>query len=151
VPRFLAPSGTESHPGLSSWWDPPVDAAEIARAVIAAEDRIHELDSLHLRIEGTWTRTPKSITRAELEKKYPDLEITPERFPAREFQLGYPICIDSKKPAGATGFGFLSSWYGVQGIPCAVVVDQSGRVAGHGSLDEALRKAEKLISEAAGR
>ncbi|MBN1419680.1 MAG: TlpA family protein disulfide reductase [Planctomycetes bacterium] len=63
------------------------------------------------------------------------------------FGLSYPICIDAQKPSGASGFGFLSSWYHVRGIPHAVVVDKEGRVAGHGSLDEALRKAEEIASD----
>ena len=66
---------------------------------------------------------------------------------AKDFKLSYPICIDSKKPPGASGFGFLSSWYFISGIPHAVVVDKRGRVAGHGSLDEVLSKARKLASD----
>lgn len=67
---------------------------------------------------------------------------------ARDFKLSYPICVDSRKSPGGLGFGFLSSWYFIQGIPHAVVVDQHGRVAGHGSLDEVLSTARKLVSEA---
>ncbi len=64
-----------------------------------------------------------------------------------EKKLSYPICIDTKKPGGGRGYGFLSSWYHVHGIPYSVVVDQRGRVAGHGSLDQVLGEARKLVAE----
>ena len=47
------------------------------------------------------------------------------------------------------GYGFLSSWYYVRGIPCAVVGDEQGRVVGHGYLEVALDKAEELAADPA--
>lgn len=47
----------------------------------------------------------------------------------KKYDLGYPICIDTSKPAGAKGFGMMSSEYGEDGIPYAVVINPEGEVA----------------------
>src|SRR5437867_6995568 len=60
-----------------------VDPAGLVRAVIAQEDKVHGIQSLLLRIDGKWTRTPKDIeaNRADLEKRFPGFKLTAERFP----------------------------------------------------------------------
>jgi len=59
------------------------NAADIVRAVRQNEDWIGHVDSLFLRIEGKWIRTPEDIarSRAALEKKFPDTEPNIKRFP----------------------------------------------------------------------
>ncbi len=62
--------------------DETPSAADLVRTVIAAENGIHELNSLFLRIEGRRTATEQGIEfeRAELQARYPQAEITAERF-----------------------------------------------------------------------
>jgi peroxiredoxin len=48
----------------------------------------------------------------------------------KEFDLDYPICIDTTKPPNGRGFGSMSSQYGANAIPYAFVIDQQGNVAG---------------------
>jgi hypothetical protein len=61
---------------------PDVNAAELVRAVRKSENWIHQVDSLTIRIESKWTKTPKAIaaSRAELKKQFPDLDPDPEHF-----------------------------------------------------------------------
>ena len=57
------------------------NAFELVRAVRESENWLHRIDSLRLRIEGKWTRSPEYIARKrdELEKQYPDQELDPNR------------------------------------------------------------------------
>jgi len=57
------------------------NAVELIRAVRESENWLDRIDSLRLRIEGKWSRTPESIAarRAELKKQYPDQEPDPNR------------------------------------------------------------------------
>jgi thiol-disulfide isomerase/thioredoxin len=66
---------------------------------------------------------------------------------AKEKELDYPIYIDTAAGPNVEGFGAMSSWYHVRGIPYAVVVDQDGKVAGHGPLMEVLTKARELAEK----
>lgn len=59
----------------------------------------------------------------------------------KDFDLGYPICIDIPHPGS---WGELFSAYGVKAIPHAVVIDKEGTIAGQGSLEEMLGKAYEL-------
>ncbi|MEP7367829.1 MAG: TlpA disulfide reductase family protein, partial [Acidobacteriota bacterium] len=59
----------------------------------------------------------------------------------REFELGYPICIDV--PAEGS-WGELFAAYKVDAIPHAVVIDKEGKVAGQGQLGEMVVKAREL-------
>jgi thiol-disulfide isomerase/thioredoxin len=56
--------------------------------------------------------------------------------------MKYPICVDSEE--GGEDGGSLRSWYGIQGIPHAIVIDKEGRVAGHGALDDMLERARGM-------
>lgn len=58
-------------------------AAELVQAVRAGENWIHEIDSLHIRIETKLTRTPEVIAAktAELKQQYPDLVPDTSQFP----------------------------------------------------------------------
>ena len=58
------------------------NAAELVRAVRESEDWIHEVDSLYIRIEDKWTRTPEGIAarKAELKKEFPDVDLDPNRY-----------------------------------------------------------------------
>jgi hypothetical protein len=49
----------------------------------------------------------------------------------------------------APGFGALSTAFGVQGIPHAVVIDPQGNVAGRGTLSSVLEKADELADDLA--
>ncbi len=60
------------------------------------------------------------------------------------YDLRTPICIDAPPPPGGRWFGRLTSQFGVRGIPHAFVIDREGKIAGHGSLDEALMIARGL-------
>ena len=57
------------------------NAFELVRAVRESENWLGRIDSLTLRIEGKWSRSPESIAarRAELKKQYPDQEPDPNR------------------------------------------------------------------------
>jgi thiol-disulfide isomerase/thioredoxin len=56
----------------------------------------------------------------------------------KKFDLRYPIYIDLPNPAKPRGFGAMSAAFAVTGIPHAFVVDQQGRIAGHGQLEHVL-------------
>ena len=58
-------------------------AAELVQAVRASENWIHEIDSLHIRIETKLTRTPEVIAAktAELKQQYPELTVDSSQFP----------------------------------------------------------------------
>ena len=62
----------------------------------------------------------------------------------KEFELGYPICVDVTAPDGATAWGSLFHAYGVDRIPHSVVIDKQGRIAATGALGEVLRRAVEL-------
>jgi thiol-disulfide isomerase/thioredoxin len=63
----------------------------------------------------------------------------------QQYELRYPIYIDAPPGPGASGFGTMLSWFGVQSIPYAAVIDREGNVAGHGRLPEVLGKAQQLV------
>ncbi|MHC4482645.1 MAG: redoxin domain-containing protein [Planctomycetota bacterium] len=70
----------------------------------------------------------------------------------KKYELGYPICIDTRAPHGRKyGFGIMSSGCGEHGIPYAVVVDQEGNVAGYSEsgkgITSVLRKARDLAEK----
>ena len=55
------------------------NAVELVRAVRESENWLHRIDSLKLRINGKWSRSPESIAAryAKLRKQYPDKEPDP--------------------------------------------------------------------------
>ena len=57
------------------------NALDLVRAVRESENWLHRIDSLQLRIEGKWSRSPESIAAryAELKKQFPDQEPDPNR------------------------------------------------------------------------
>ncbi|MBN2129567.1 MAG: hypothetical protein JW741_08720 [Sedimentisphaerales bacterium] len=57
------------------------NAAELVQAVRESENWLHRIDSLRLRIEGTWSHPPESIAfrRARLKRQSPDEEPDPQR------------------------------------------------------------------------
>ncbi len=59
---------------------PDVNAAELVRAVRQSENWIHRVNSLYIRIEGKWTRTPEAIAAycAELKQQFPDADLDPK-------------------------------------------------------------------------
>lgn len=59
-----------------------VDPAELVRAVREGENWIHQFDSLLIRVEAKWTRTPEGIAarRKELKERSPDIDPDPNRF-----------------------------------------------------------------------
>ncbi|MEM7231371.1 MAG: TlpA disulfide reductase family protein [Planctomycetota bacterium] len=65
----------------------------------------------------------------------------------RKHKISYPMVVDEPKPEGGSGFGKISSWFHVDYIPYYVVVDQTGQVAGHGSLVDALQTARKTVAK----
>lgn len=54
-------------------------AAELVRAVRASENWIHSVDSIVMRFEGEWTKTPEANERrrAVMKEKHPDVELSP--------------------------------------------------------------------------
>jgi len=60
----------------------PPNAAELVRAVRGSENWIHDVNSFYVRIESTWTKTPKGIAarRAELKEQFPDAVLDPNRW-----------------------------------------------------------------------
>ena len=91
------------------------NAVELVRVVRKSENWLHRIDSLKLRIEGKWTRSPESIAAryAELKKQFPDREPDPNHTwdlkPSESDMLEYSI--DYKKNACDT-----SMRYGVEVI-----------------------------------
>ena len=76
---------------------PGVSAAKLVRAVRESENWIHRVDSLFIRIESAWTRKPEAIaiTRAGLEKQFPEMELNPKKHwdlkPSSKGTLEYAI------------------------------------------------------------
>ena len=66
-----------------------------------------------------------------------------------EMGLSYPILINLPAPKDEedTAFGLLSSQLKIIGIPYSFVIDQEGKIAGHGSLAEVLSKAGELADK----
>jgi thiol-disulfide isomerase/thioredoxin len=64
----------------------------------------------------------------------------------KEFDLAFPVCVDTPDPKGP-GWGTLYGRYHIYGIPCTFVVDREGKVAAHGTLAECLGVASKLAGE----
>ena len=78
----------------------------------------------------------------------PSNKIEDVRKVIKEYQLGYPICIDTAKAPGGTGFGVMSNKFYVSGIPYAFVTDEQGCVAGHGwRTSDVLRRARDLVKK----
>ncbi|MEZ6191403.1 MAG: TlpA disulfide reductase family protein [Phycisphaerales bacterium] len=66
----------------------------------------------------------------------------------KEFGIEYPVCIDIAEENGPETWGRLAMKdYHVFGIPHAFVIDRTGKIAGHGSLNEVYGKAYKLASQ----
>lgn len=65
----------------------------------------------------------------------------------KQFQMQYPICIDSPPPEGSQTWGLLYHQYGVMGIPESFLVDPEGKIVAHGSLGQMLAKARELVGE----
>ena len=61
----------------------------------------------------------------------------------REFELGYPICVDVPH---REAWGELFAAYSVKAIPHAVVVGPDGNVAGGGELGSMIAKAYELAA-----
>jgi hypothetical protein len=62
----------------------------------------------------------------------------------KEFDLGYPICVDVRPDQGATTWGRLYEQFGVDRIPHAVLVDRHGKIVTTDELNEVLLKALEL-------
>ncbi len=69
----------------------------------------------------------------------------------RDYEINYPIFIDIPPGDSAKTWGLLFDRYHVQAIPHAFVVDQNGRIAGHGNLETVMRMANSLVAEPANR
>ena len=63
---------------------------------------------------------------------------------AKDQRLTYPILIDLPPPKDTEAFGDLSHRLKIDAIPFAIVIDQEGKIAGHGLLKEVLIKARDL-------
>lgn len=79
------------------------NAVDLVRAVRESENWLHRIDSLQLRIEGKWTRSPESIAAryAELKKQFPDLVPDPNHSwdlkPSESDMLEYAIDFKGKR------------------------------------------------------
>ncbi|MEJ2703133.1 MAG: hypothetical protein P8Z79_11890 [Sedimentisphaerales bacterium] len=79
------------------------NAAELVRVVRQSENWLHQIDSLQLRIEGKWSRSPESIAAryAELKKESPDREPDPnsnwDLKPSESDVLEYAIDFSGKR------------------------------------------------------
>ena len=62
----------------------------------------------------------------------------------KQYDLGYPICIDTLPDWGASSWGTLFGRFAVHQLPQTFVIDQEGKVAAHGSLEEMLITARRL-------
>jgi thiol-disulfide isomerase/thioredoxin len=64
----------------------------------------------------------------------------------KEYDINYPICVDTAAPSGSKSWGMMFSSYGANAIPYAYVIDQNGIVAGHGQgVNHVIAKAHKLV------
>lgn len=64
----------------------------------------------------------------------------------KDFDLTYPICIDTPDPANAA-WGALYAQYHIDSIPHTFVIDKDGHIAAHGDLSQSLPVARKLAAE----
>ena len=55
----------------------------------------------------------------------------------KEFKLEDPIYIDLAADPKMKTWGEMAGYYSIHGIPHSIVIDQNGKVAGHGTLSEA--------------
>ena len=62
----------------------------------------------------------------------------------KEFDITYPVCIDTPPPQGEVSFGKFFGQLGVSAIPNSIVVDQGQKVVAHGDLPSTLAKAREL-------
>jgi hypothetical protein len=53
--------------------------------------------------------------------------------------IKYPVCVDPERD-GEDGVS-QRSWYGIRGIPYAILIDREGLVAGHGALEDMIERA----------
>ncbi len=96
------------------------------------------LVDLHKRAEDTGI-TIVAIHPAGSERSAIDKEL-------KEFDLTYPVCIDSADPKGRA-WGLMYGEYHIHYIPYAFVVDRQGNIAGHGSVAEAIGIARVLVAK----
>jgi thiol-disulfide isomerase/thioredoxin len=61
----------------------------------------------------------------------------------KEFDLGYPTCVDARLLPQGTGWGQLYEQLGVDRIPFAVLINPDGKIAAVGELNEVLLEAAK--------
>jgi hypothetical protein len=102
------------------------NAADLVGAVRESENWLHRIDSLQLRIEGKWSRSPESIASryAELKRQYPDQEPDPNRNwdlkPSESDVLEYTIDFKGKRLRHVEETPgrehFLKIWDGKQAI-----------------------------------
>jgi thiol-disulfide isomerase/thioredoxin len=69
-----------------------------------------------------------------------------EKF-ARERKLAFPIYLDADADSKNDGLGAMTSWFGVNFMPYAVVINREGKVAGYGRLQEVWGKALQLARQ----
>lgn len=74
-----------------------------------------------------------------------DAKGTVEEF-AKEENLRYPILIDLPPPDPDRAFGLLFSQLRVRSIPYSFLIDQEGKIAGHGALVQVLEQAKDLAA-----
>ena len=102
------------------------NAVELVRAVRESENWLHRIDSLQLRIEGKWSRSPESIAAryAELKKQFPDREPDPnlnwDLKPSESDILEYAIDFKGKRLRYVEEIPgreyFLKIWDGKQAV-----------------------------------
>ena len=64
-----------------------------------------------------------------------------------EFQLDYPILIDTAAPEGVRAWGSLYRSYAVDAIPHAVLIDRRGRIVAAGKPGDVFAKARQIVAE----
>ncbi|MFI5458153.1 MAG: TlpA disulfide reductase family protein [Isosphaerales bacterium] len=65
----------------------------------------------------------------------------------KQFDVGYPICIDVPSPKGAAAWGLLFEQFAVDRIPHAIIVDHQGKIVATGSPGDMIVKAKELAKE----
>jgi thiol-disulfide isomerase/thioredoxin len=79
----------------------------------------------------------------------PDDELDAVRETLAKYGADGPVCVDLPPKRPDTGFGFLSSWFGVQAIPSWFIIGPDGRIAGHSlRAEEAFRMAGDALPAA---
>jgi len=65
----------------------------------------------------------------------------------KQFDMHYPVCIDSAGLEGGKTWGTLYNQFDIQAIPQAILVDSAGNIIDRGSLPQMVERATELVKQ----